>query len=169
MTEVRYPNGFKRTVDESEVVDPIVSSEGDPIVNELYRNWVSTGEPELSWETIQKVVETCKRLMPSLSNVVMANDQLSEYSNALIDEMLYFILNGKHNTMSVVSLMPLINVNDPIEHRTTEQKKAREEMYFKIKRETKHPSDYIGLWLSHCGGVEDIVCTLYVLFGGKRI
>lgn len=169
MSNIRYPRGFSREVGDEESIDPIVSTDGDSVVNELYRNWVKSGEPEPSWETIQKIIETSKRLIPSLPEFLMANKQLSEYGNTLVDEMLHYITNGKHASMSPLSVLPILDTTDPIMQLSQEQKIARDKMYIKIKGEMKHPADYIGVWLSHCGGVEDIVCTLYVLFGGKRI
>lgn len=162
---IHYPRGFKtRKSDDSRV-----SLIGDVEINRLYDTWRNT-RTDLGWEFTKDVVKAANRLMPNLQTFISIqrqNSSVSEYGRHALYEMGYFIITGKHNSIHPMSFRAIVESESSGEFKGMQYQNDVERLLLDNRIVNDHYSNYIGNWIGHYNGLEDIICTLYLLFGGE--
>lgn len=160
---VYYPRGYRLPVaDEKDV-----ASEGDSEVNRLFEEWRSTNFKE-SWDYISRLIGCAKRLIPDIDNFMLnqrSNARLNGYNYEYLYEIVNFIESGHHN-MAPLTALELMD-DGPRAAPSTRDVRNKTVPWVSFPDTAKGRS-YLTYWLGQHNGVEDIVCTLYVLFGSKR-
>lgn len=177
---IRYPRGFRRIIplhkldvekhygaypleDASDIV--WFYSDGDKEVTELYNEYMSSSGTFQNWETILRVIKCVKRLIPDMDRF-FADQRLNPYLHGTNFDYLYEVakfINGGRRGVSNVNHLMLLQSYAHREFIDRQRKAPRIDPCGQLNGATR--LHYVSKWLHHSGGIEDIVCTMYVLFG----
>ena len=167
-TYVYFPRGF-RVLSLTESGDHAYYRGGHEQVNDLFDRYRSNKLNRQSIDDISELLDLTTSLIPGINRFFYwqsTNPFLSENNYEYLWEIKKFIEQGRHalSPLSAIELM-----DDPAE-KTIVSSRQYPCVMLNAQNEQK-PSrlnDYVARWIEHRGGFEDMVCTLYVLFGKSR-
>lgn len=141
----------------------------DPLKTTLSR-YYGTGVKS-TWDTN---VELCQHAlfcfgdMNQWINYHLNQVNLSDWCFTILEDTIRFICTGKR-FFPLASLESFIRAAEDVQM-TNELRKTRLEKISNLWHIDKKPlpSNYIGMWCSHEGGLRDLVGVLDVLFSGRR-
>lgn len=170
-----YPHGFR--VPNKQPHDEFLDADGE--VMELWQRYNKVGgfdktDPAL----VRQVVQCVKRLLPdpiAFAVCQETNHHVDSYKWDYLYDAVKCILTGKRTISndSVIRMLVLDSIND-----TTHTDRVNVERKFPLREiqqlaskidRTNYTSNTTILehWFSTVGSIDEIVCTLYVLFGNK--
>lgn len=142
-------------------------NKGDDDLTDLYRELLSHRNDTMIWEFRKQVVDHAMRLLGSRNlgvfvNAQMKNPYLYGVSLNFLNDSLYFALGNGQRRVSLRNWSGIMEVEPP---------KKPIDRHRKIDMANK-ASDIttdvlVSWWLSHDGGFEDFLRSLYLMFGKK--
>lgn len=166
-----YPSGFR--VMTTSRVDEFVGPDAE--VLELWKKVTQVGGFNPSYSNLKKVVNVVNRLVPDFHRFVgyqLTNNHLDDFKWTYLYDLFKF-LGGQCSCVSTDSVIRMIeisrNVDDTTPPLTTNRKidpKIVQAVLSAATRDGLNMSS-TDLWFSKVNHLDEIVCTLYVLFGIK--
>lgn len=168
MPELISPNGF--VVGAGGVVDPkqeYKRYDGDEEITELYRKHVQRKQNTMTWEYRSKVVEAAMRLFginfQRFITAQLRNPYLHGIAFDFLSDSIAYATSTGHRRLSLSNWSALIET-DPDKKPIDVRRKLK--AVPSLKGLTTE--QLLSLWCSHQGGFEDLLRTLYLMFGRKR-
>lgn len=144
---------------------------GVPEVVAIWRKYVDPNLDSSSWAYKKQVLRVAMELFGTQRNwfeFQERNPSLHGYNYGFVVDTLRFILTGKRN-LSVHMWPDLVSH----EYSHSQDVSGRHELldYMKQNAELMRnpPAGMIQRWCSHKGGMDDMICTLNILFGDLTI
>lgn len=163
-----YPRGFLLPlgpVGDSD--DKNVRVPGDEEVSLLYTLYMNQTVNSESWEYRKRVFKAARRLFKDFSHWVglqTKNEHIYGFNYEFLLDTLNYILTGKRSLSVTDWAGLLIEAPEPKKQDVIERfSKANLHPLFKEKGYATE--DILTAWCAKPHGFEDMVCTLYVLFG----
>lgn len=168
-----YPHGFR-------VGDPKVPYDEYLLADcEVMELWTEIHRPGFDCNDIafiRRSLTALKRLVPSVEKFYadqIGNHHVYGANYQYLYELAEYIKFGKP-MMSMAALLPILNEGRPYpvhDRKVTMERdsflsSAREARRIALKTSTSETPEF-ELMLSHSGGIKQIVCTMYVLFGSN--
>lgn len=143
----------------------VIVSKGDATVELLYGFLVNRTIPTTSWSFHKSVLETAIRLFGDFEQWLLdqnSNPRLIGFNEEFLEDTLNFI-EGQPRAMSVQTWMELL-------HEDNSLIKAPDPSKFPSHRLSTRISTVKTLqnWCSRPGGIEDLLCTMHILFGQAK-
>lgn len=143
-------------------------TEGDDEITELYRTHIQRKQNTLNWKYRSQVVDSAIRLLGTRKVSTFIGAQLRNpylYGPALsfLDDSLAFAMGSGHRTMSLRNWSAIMDV-DPAKKPIDVRRKLR----LAPSPKDLMVEDLISQWISKENGFEDMLRTLYLMFGRKR-
>lgn len=174
---IYYPRGIRRLQYGDMPADPkndhaltsaeghqVVYSNGDDEVKELYKQYRATKDTA-TWAFHNQVLKCAKRLMPHLTSFVYFqahNARLHDNAFVFLNEVIQFVESGR------CSMQPL-TAYELIDDHPDRESGAAKSGRVRAPQISNFYKDGIVQWVSHPGGFEHLVETLYVFFGPARV
>lgn len=187
---VYYPRGYRRLVnadtDSEGRLDLSATKNmnykvmelesGDEQVNLLYKEYTSTGEhitvyglstPINSWVAVDYILKLANRLLPSINDfnrMQQDNRRVHEHTLTFLSHVVDFVNRGRFS-LSPLSAYHLMETH-PKPARIDRLRKVAQlqPMYREVNDQRFRESD-VARFLQHKDGIENLIYTLYVLFG----
>lgn len=139
---------------------------GDAEINALWEQYNQPVNQSTAWSFRKKVIQAAKRLLGGNTNWFLSQDHnpmLFEYNYQFVIDTLRFIATGSrrisiHAWPDLVTNYPEGQVADVSERHDVAD-------MFESAALTTSTDVLIQLWCSRTGGFDDMICTLYILFG----
>jgi hypothetical protein len=157
-----FPRGYSVLTDDLTVSRVV---EGDTEVIRLYSELNQKRESEIDWEFKRQVLFCAKRLIGSnFAKWVTAQEQ-NKYLNGkairFVADTIKFIVEGRREITNVNWLPLLSNEPTPGVLQNRDYSLSREH----IKASVELGDFYLSKWLSQSNGFNDLVVTLFILYG----
>lgn len=140
---------------------------GDTAITELYTQWQQHGRAVVTWEFRMAVLKRAKDLFGRLDRWFFLQERVKGMNAtqiAYLKDLVQFVRTGRRRVsqFTMLELLP--------EHTVVEKTNDRPNFAQALVDELGmiHPHEVLTKWCQHLGGFEDILCTLYVLFGDSR-
>ena len=146
--------------------DSVIVSTGDQTVQQLYDVFVNRTVPTNSWQFRKQVLLTALRLFGDFAewlNLQSRNQMVVGNNAVFIHDTLNFIRTGQRE-LSVENWIELINETEDV--RQTPGLRNGQTSFTLIAGETT--VQLLQAWVAQPAGLQDLVCTLHVLFGQSR-
>lgn len=147
----------------------------NPSVEALYVQYINRACNTTTVEFRRKVLTVALKAFGTRDFEVWISSQrqspvAGDNHNGFIDDTLQFIMEGKRD-LAIENWLPLIELADQGERMHEHTPRARE--FFGIQEpgfhyrqpQNRNMIDVIQSWCSHSSGIEDMLCTMHVLFG----
>lgn len=179
---IYYPRGFRRAVYLEPEQDTYVEVKdrtkdkamlaklGDTDVNELYREYRRANSTFGQTEYLIKVLDVFSRLIPDFDRFIKdqaENHYVQEHTFSFIQTLSTRIRGLSEGKQLHLSPMTAIELMDDLPDAQRVDDTRRVEPWTPVNRKGRRLST-IETWLLAENALEDIVCTLYVLFGCER-
>jgi len=172
-----YPRGYVSPLTEALSGEPtrvqkmngveLVSVSSDPVIEQLYKLYMSRLVPQESVEFKLQVVQRCARIFGDFKSwlrlQVTANDNIYGWNLEFLKDTLEYIRTGQRKTSISTWQELLLEYPDP--HPGTA---GHQRMKLIGAEDLSDLNDVIGMWCSHKGGFIDMLCTAHVLFGVSK-
>lgn len=144
---------------------------GIPEVVALYREFLASSTKFSTWAFRKRAVEIALKLFdPNEGFDFISQDKnprAVDYNYDFIVDTLNYIATGKrkfdtHLWLELMTQLPDANQFD-IRQRNTIEKT------FDTAGLSTNPVDLVQKWCSHKGGIEDMVCSMHLLFGEREV
>lgn len=170
MTKIHYlyfGNGFRLIGDDTLDRDKV--HQVDEEVVALYKEWINCGRGRPTWDYISRLIQSLKNHIPDINRFIYNqryNKRLTGHNYNVLHELVKFINTGRHD-LSPKSAMNLLEYSSwrPDEG-ISRGKLAKDRIVNRV--EGVMGTEYISRWLTQDNAVEDIVCTMYILFGNTE-
>jgi hypothetical protein len=140
---------------------------GNPVVNLLYLDLINHPELTATWEWRSKAIMVSRDLLlvnnDFFRNQILSGAAMSARTVDFIHSTLTFILTGKRQ-------LPTILWNDILEYHPTDltavsdkTKDHFKDLFGTLLNGPLH--SLLALWLSQPGGLEDLLTTVFIIFG----
>jgi hypothetical protein len=140
---------------------------GNPFMNQLYLELINKPELAKNWEWVKKALTAISTQFHNqryfFKSQVLGNQPMSPRAVDFIHSTLTFVLTGKRKLpvelwVDLLDYHPKDEVNVPT---------ATQDHFLSTFRALlEYPeSKFIAMWLSHPGGLNDLIVTAYALFG----
>lgn len=148
--------------------DGVQISEGDATVVALYDFYVNRTVSSTTWRFRKEVLETAIRLFGNIGQWLADQDhnpRVVGYNLLFIKDTVRFVRTGERQ-MRPETWIELVNENEegllPVSHAQNDT------LRMVLATDEQKTSAFLAKWCSQPNGVEDLVCTLHVLFGHSR-
>lgn len=166
----RYPRGYIRPIG-SNLLDSkgieIIEVASDPELANLYKLYMSRSVNRNSWDYRALVIKCVSRLFSDFRSwlylQITANDAIYGLNLEFLKDTLLFIRTGERE-LPISSWLELLLEHPDENHGTANMARAEE---FQLGNPLEL-DNVIGMWCSHPGGFEDMLCTAHVLFGASK-
>lgn len=166
MSKEISPHGFVLSAGSIIVADEEYKRfSGNEDIAELYRAHIQRRQNTLTWDFRSKVVSAAMKLMGrnlyTFINVQLQNPYLHGVAFDFMDDTLHYILTG-HRALSLHNWSALLE-----EEPSKKSIDKRRTFKTRLPVELAPMEEAISIWCSHEGGLEDLLRTLYLMFGKK--
>lgn len=168
----RYPRGYLirlgQGVLNTDSSEPKINDvKKDVIIEDLYRLYASNGVNRESWDFRKLVIQRCAQLYGDFHRWLIlnlaGNDNIYDFNLAFLEDTIGFLRTGRRISSISTWYEILSEFPDP-QHGTAGIERVRALGL----QDGKEFANYIGLWCSHPGGFDDMLCTTRVLFGASK-
>lgn len=160
-----YPRGYDRVEGVAHSITAVRSVEGDTEVTLLYRQYMAKHGEYQSWAFRAAVMQAAKRLigreLARWVNQQNANRHLDGNAIRFIGDTIKFITEGRRE-VSHLNWLPLLT-NLPQEDLIQNRRYALSKTQMDAVRSIN--LNWIQAWLSQPGGFEDLLISLYAMYG----
>lgn len=161
------PHGFVVSAGDSLATDNEYKRfSGSEEIAELYRTHIQRKQNTLTWDFRSKVVSAAMlmlgRNLRSFIHAQLRNPYLHGVAFDFMDDTLQFILTG-HRAVSLHNWSALLE-----EEPAKKAIDTRRTFKARVPDELAPMEEVISYWCSQEGGFEDLLRTLYLMFGKKR-
>lgn len=173
-----YPRGFLGEVITSAAANRMgqgnFRSVPNPSIEALYVQYINRAVNTVTIEFRRKVLTVALKAFGTRDFEVWLSSQrqspvAGENHTGFLEDTLQFLMEGRRS-LDIASWQTLVEMADHGERAHDHSERAKE--FFGISsngvnREPRNRSmvDVIQLWCSYPGGIEDMLCTMHVLFG----
>lgn len=166
----RYPRGFTAIVNPNILgVDKRNNNDGvnelpyDPVLEQLYKIYMSNNNFNPSWDFCSQVITRCSILFGDFRRWLViqtvVNDNIYDINLEFLKDTVNYIRTGTR-LMTVGNWKDLmLEYPDPVPGCATRHR------FDELSIDDNEFDNYIGLWCSWVGGFHDMLCTAHALFG----
>lgn len=156
-----YPRRYTRVIDQG---TGLVRSNGDPDVNKLFDDLMQHREPVHSWEFRRRALLVAMNMFNEFYRWAMEqqnNADISGYNYDFLLDTLGYINTGKRGALTTVNWLSLVDEEKQVSRSTH----AFRAVPLPLGNFSNNAEEVVARWCSHPNGIEDMVVSLYVLFG----
>lgn len=144
---------------------------GIPEVVSIYREYINSTAKFTTWSFRKRVVAVALALFDPEDGFDFLgqdkNPRAVDYNYEFIVDTLRYIATGKrkfntHLWLEMMTQLPEANSFD-VRHRNTIQKTFEEAGL------STNPVELVQKWCAHKGGIEDMICSMHLLFGEREV
>lgn len=148
--------------------DGVLISEGDATVVALYEFYTNRTVSPLTWQYRKQVLETAIRLFGNIGQWLADQDhnpRVVGYNLQFLNDTIRFIRTGERQ-MRPETWIELLAEADEHTHPTSHAN--NDTLCIALKADERKVADFLAKWCAQPNGIDDLVCTLHVLFGRAR-
>lgn len=167
---LRYPRGFTSALTEypsASDMKTAIETACDEDVSVLINSYVTLGIQRESWAFRSRVLDAAARLFGDFRQWVhfqaAHNDHIYELNYDYLVDTLNFIRKGER-AIAATTLKELLLERPAARHGVATPARAEALRL----NDTKEFENYLGKWVAHEGGFEDLLITLHVFFGRAK-
>lgn len=146
----------------------VLISEGDATVVALYEFFTNRTVPLTTWQYRKQVLETAIRLFGNIGQWLTDQDnnpRVVGYNLQFLKDTIRFVRTGERQ-MRPETWIELLAEAD--EHSHPASHANNDYLRIGLLPDEVKTASFLAKWCAQPGGVDDLVCTLHVLFGRAR-